>query len=147
MLKKYRMALKKIRVLIADDHSLVRKSIRALLESQGDMEVVGTAVDGQEAISLAQNQEPDVIVMDVSMPQIDGIHATERIRKMNLGAQVVILSMHVNAVLVKQALKKGASGYILKQHASAELPQAIRNVLRGKIYLSSAIPSDYLPSN
>ena len=141
------MSLEKIRVLIADDHNLVRQSIRALLESQGDMEVVGTAVDGQEAISLAQNQTPDVIVMDVSMPQVDGIHATESIRKLNLATQIIILSMHVNAVLVKQAMKKGASGYILKQHASNELPQAIRTVLEGHIYLSPSIPPSYLPSN
>lgn len=141
------MLPEKIRVLIADDHSLVRKSIRALLESQGDIEVVATAVNGQEAISFAQDYTPDIIVMDVSMPQIDGIHATERIRQLNLATQVIILSMHVNAVLVKQAVKKGASGYILKQHASNELPQAIRAVREGKIYLSPAIPLAYLPSN
>jgi DNA-binding NarL/FixJ family response regulator len=139
------MSPEKIRVLIADDHTLVRKSICALLESQGDMEVVGTAVDGQEAITLAQTHIPDVIVMDVSMPQVDGIHATEFIRKHELASQVIILSMHVNAVLVKQALNKGAKGYILKQHAFNELPQAIRAIRQGETYLSPAIPAAYLP--
>ena len=139
------MSTEKIRVLIVDDHGLVRKSIRALLESQGDMEVVATAEDGQEAILFAQNYTPDVIVMDISMPQVDGIHATERIRKLDLAPHVIILSMHVNAVLIKQAINNGASGYILKQHASNELPQAIRAVRQGKTYLSPAIPFAYLP--
>lgn len=141
------MTESKIRVLIADDHSLVRNSIRALLESQEDIEVVGTAVNGQEAITLAQTYAPDVIVMDISMPQMDGIHATERIKELHLSARVVILSMHVNAVLVKQAIKKGAKGYILKQHASNELPIAVRTVKQGEVYLSPSIPSNYLPPN
>ena len=140
------MSTEKIRVLIVDDHGLVRKSIRALLESQGDMEVVAMAVNGQEAISFAQNHTPDVIVMDISMPQVDGIHATERIRQLGLEPRVIILSMHVNAVLIKQAINKGASGYILKQHASNELPQAIRAVRGGQTYVSPAIPSAYLPT-
>jgi DNA-binding NarL/FixJ family response regulator len=83
--------------------------------------------------------------MDISMPLLDGIHATERIRKLGLAPSVIILSMHVNAVLIKQAINKGARGYILKQHAANELPKAIRAVRKGQTYLSPAIPFAYLP--
>ena len=140
------MSSQKIRILIADDHSLVRKSIRVLLESQSDMEVVGTAVNGQEAVKLAQDNTPDIIIMDITMPEMDGIHATERIRALNLPAQVILFSMNVNAVLVQQAVKKGVSGYVLKQHAAKELPQAIRTVLHGQRYFSPSIPLTYFPS-
>lgn len=139
------MSPEKIRILIADDHSLVRKSIRILLESQNDMEVVGTAVNGQEAVLLAQAQTPDVIIMDITMPEMDGIHATERIRALNLSVQVILFSMNVNAVLVQQAVKKGVNGYVLKQHAAKELPQAIRSVQHGNHYFSPSIPSNYFP--
>lgn len=133
----------KTRVLVVDDHSLVRRSIQALIDSQADMMVVGTAVDGLEAVSQAEALRPAVVVMDISMPGLDGIHATARIVDAQLPTQVIILSMNSNAVLVRQALKCGAKGYILKQYAADELPQAIRDVARGNTFFSPAIPDVY----
>ena len=140
------MSSQKIRILIADDHSLVRKSIRVLLESQKDMEVVATAVNGQEAVQLAQDHAPDIIVMDINMPQMDGIHATERIRALNLPSRVILFSMNVSAVLIQQAIKKGVSGYVMKQDAVKELPKAIRTVQQSLRYFSPSIPTNYFPS-
>lgn len=134
-----------IRILVADDHALVRESIRAILSSQDDMEIVATAADGNEAVRLAQYHHPDVVVMDISMPSMDGIHATELIRQSQTNTNVVILSMHVNAALVQQALRMGARGYVLKRRATEELPQAIRSAVSGDVFLSPAIPSSFLP--
>lgn len=134
-----------IRVLIADDHALVRESVRAILANENDIEVVATAGDGQEAVELSQTYRPDVVVMDISMPKMDGIHATEIIRTNDQPIRIVILSMHVNAALVQQALRMGAGGYVLKRRATDELPQAIRAAHQGDIFLSSAIPPSFLP--
>ena len=133
-----------IRILIADDHALVRESIRAILTNQGDMEIIGTAGDGSEAVQLALAHRPDVIVMDISMPSMDGLHATELIHRAQ-DTNVVILSMHVNAALVQQALRMGARGYVLKRRATEELPDAIRAAMQGEVYLSPAIPPSFLP--
>ena len=134
-----------IRILIADDHALVRESIRAILANQDDMEIVGTASDGNEAVQLALTHEPDVVVMDISMPTMDGLHATELIHRAKEDTRIVILSMHVNAALVQQALRMGARGYVLKRRATDELPEAIRTTLQGEVFLSPAIPPSYLP--
>src|SRR3989304_7855237 len=128
-----------IRVLIAEDHHLVREGIRALLERANDIEVVGQAQDGQEAVELAQRLKPDVIVMDWSMPRMNGNQATEQIRAQRLRSQVVILSMYSDEVIVRQALRCGAKGYLLKRSVSEELPLAIRAASRGETYLSSTI--------
>ena len=133
-----------IRILIADDHALVRESIRAILANQRDMEIVGTAGDGSEAVELALTHQPDVVVMDISMPSMDGLHATELIHRAQ-DTNVVILSMHVNAALVQQALRMGARGYVLKRRATEELPDAIRAAMQGEVYLSPAIPPSFLP--
>lgn len=135
-----------IRVLIADDHALVRESVKAILANEGDIEVVATAGDGREAIELSQTHLPDVVVMDISMPEVDGINATRIIRQKVSDASVVILSMHVNATLVQQALRIGAKGYVLKRQATDELPQAIRTAFKGDLFISSAIPPAYLSS-
>jgi DNA-binding NarL/FixJ family response regulator len=132
-----------IRVLIADDHALVRESVRAILANESDIEVVATAGDGQEAIDLSEVYHPDVVVMDISMPLMDGIHAMKLISKKGSDIRVVILSMHVNATLVQQALRMGARGYVLKRQATDELPQAIRTAYRGELFMSSAIPPSY----
>lgn len=134
-----------IRVLIADDHALVRESVRAILNHEGDMEIVATAQDGLEAVELSASHHPDVVVMDISMPRLDGIRSTALIRDHEPDARIVILSMHVNATLVQQALKMGARGYVLKPRATEELPQAIRAVFQGDLFLSPDIPPSYLP--
>ncbi len=134
-----------IRILIADDHALVRESIRAILAGQGDMEIVATAGDGNEAVQLAMAYQPDVVVMDISMPSMDGLHATELIHLAQEATNIIILSMHVNAALVQQALRMGARGYVLKRRATDELPEAIRAAVQGQVFLSPAIPPSYLP--
>jgi DNA-binding NarL/FixJ family response regulator len=128
-----------IRVILADDHHLVRKGIRALLEKSEDIKVVGEAEDGLEAVELAERLVPDVLVMDIAMPRLNGIQATERIRTRQLATQVVILSMHSDETLVRQALRNGAKGYLLKRSVTEELLLAVRAASQGEIYLSPAI--------
>jgi DNA-binding NarL/FixJ family response regulator len=131
----------KIRVLVADDHALVRTSIKALLESQLDMKVVAMAANGNEAVRLTKVHLPDVIVMDISMPELDGIRATERISSLGLPAQIIILSIHADGTILQQALNKGAAGVVTKQKASDDLPAAVRAVHGGKRYFSSSLSS------
>ncbi len=128
-----------IRVLIVEDHHLVRQGIRALLEKAEDIEVVGEAKDGQEAVEMAERLSPDVIVMDLAMPRLNGTQATERIRAMRLPTQIVMLSMYSDETLVRQALRAGAKGYLLKHSVTEELLLAVRAACRGEIYLSSAV--------
>ena len=139
-----------IKVLIADDHHLVRAGIRALLEKTNDIVVLGEAADGLEAIELATKLHPQVVVMDISMPKLNGFEATARIHSLNLGCEVVVLSMHSQKMIVQQALERGARGYLLKSALEAELPVAIRAASQGETYLSPAIASvvldDYLTS-
>ncbi|MEZ4646867.1 MAG: response regulator transcription factor [Chloroflexota bacterium] len=129
------MSEQNIRILVVDDHEIVRKSIMAMLARESDMEVVGTAVNGREAIQQAQNTNPDVIVMDVSMPELDGIRAAGQIHSLGISSQIIMLSMHHNNVLVQQARKNGASGYVLKQHANSDLIPAIRAAHDGQLSL------------
>jgi two-component system response regulator NreC len=133
-----------IRTLIADDHNLVRQGIRALLEKADDIRVVGEAEDGQEALDLAKQLKPDVIVMDHSMPRLNGTQATERIRAERLPSQVIILSMHSDEALVRQALRSGAKGYLLKWSVFEELLLAIRAACRGETFLSSQLSGVFL---
>jgi DNA-binding NarL/FixJ family response regulator len=128
-----------IRVIVADDHDLVRQGVRALLENAPDIEVVGEAENGQQAVELAKRLQPDVIVMDISMPEMDGIRATEQIAQLNLSAQIVILSMYANIDLVEQAIRKGAIGYLLKRSTTAELVNAVQAAHHGEVFLSSAL--------
>ena len=128
-----------IRVVVADDHHLVRQGIRALLEKAGDIDVVGEAADGQEAVELAGRLAPDVLVMDIAMPRLNGIEATGRIRALGLATQVVVLSMHSNEMVVRRALRSGAKGYVLKRSIAEELLLAIRSAVRGEVYLSPAV--------
>jgi DNA-binding NarL/FixJ family response regulator len=135
-------------VIVADDHHLVRQGIRALLEKADDIEVVGEAADGQEAVELVKRLAPDVLVMDIAMPRLSGTQATGRVRTLGLATQVVILSMYSDETLVRQALRNGARGYLLKRSVTEELLLAIRAASRGEIYLSPAISrcvvADYL---
>lgn len=125
-----------IRVVLADDHHLVRKGIRALLEKDPDIAVVGEAQDGREAVSLVQRLRPDVLIVDIAMPGLNGIEATQQVRTLGLTTQTVILSMHCDETLVRQTLKHGARGYLLKTAAPQELVSAIHTVSRRGIYLS-----------
>lgn len=136
-----------IRVLIADDHALVRESVRAILTEEGDIEIVATARDGREAVELSAAHHPDVVVMDISMPELDGIRSSTLIRTHEPTTRVVILSMHVNATLIQQALRSGVSGYVLKRRATDELPEAIRAAHHGELFLSPSIPASYLPQD
>ncbi|MCA9876100.1 MAG: response regulator transcription factor [Ardenticatenaceae bacterium] len=123
----------RIRILVVDDHELVRKSIMAMLSREPDMEVVGTAVNGQEAVQLAQTTSPDVIVMDVSLPILDGIRAAGKIRDLNIAVTIIMLSMHYNSTLVQQARKNGAAAYIIKEQANRNLIPAIRAANNGTL--------------
>lgn len=142
---KWASFMKPIRVMIADDHALVRESIKAILSSEEDMEIIAVAEDGKQAIELSVVHQPDVVVMDISMPKLDGIRSTRLIRSDAPGTSVVILSMHVNATLVQQAIKMGAKGYVLKGRAADELAPAVRAAKQGRLYISADIPPTYLP--
>ncbi len=128
-----------IRVILADDHHLVRRGIRALLEKADDIEVVGEAADGQAALELVEQLKPDVLIVDIAMPRLNGIQATERVRALGLATQVVILSMYSRPALVRQALQNGARGYLLKRSVTEELLLAARAASRGEIYLSPEV--------
>jgi DNA-binding NarL/FixJ family response regulator len=125
-----------IRVVIAEDHHLVRDGIRALLERSEDMSVVGEATNGLEAVELVKQTKPDVIVMDVTMPERNGIEATSDIRSSDSATEVVILSMHTEGALVRRALQAGARGYVFKGSVTEELLLAVRSAHRGATYLS-----------
>jgi len=133
-----------IRVLLADDHHLVRKGIRSLLEKADDIEVIGEAGDGQEALDLVDQLLPDVLVLDVAMPRLDGMQAVERLCASDLATRTVILSMYADKTLVRQALRSGACGYLLKRSVTEELLLAIRAANRGDLYLSPAISRSIL---
>ena len=135
---------KPIRVLLADDHTLVRAGIRALLEKLPGVVVAGEASDGREVLDLIKARQPDVVLMDVSMPGLNGLQALARITRDFPHVRVIILSMHSNDEYVLQALKSGASAYLLKRAATAELPAALRTVAGGQVYLSREIASQFL---
>ncbi|MCL5950336.1 MAG: response regulator transcription factor [Chloroflexi bacterium] len=128
-----------IRVLIADDHQLMRQGLRALLEKANDIEVVGEARDGQEAIEQVERVSPDVILMDIAMPILDGLRATERINAHQNNARVLILSMYSDETLVRQALKNGAKGYLIKNGSREQLISAIRQVHGGGSFYSPGV--------
>jgi len=130
-----------IRVLLADDHHLVRKALRALLESSVGIEVVEEAKDGRDAVQSVRRHRPDVVVMDIAMPGMNGLDAAEAIRVLPGNARVVILSMHDDPVLIQRALDSGVRGYLLKSSISEELPAAIRAAFAGRLFLSEAIRS------
>jgi DNA-binding NarL/FixJ family response regulator len=129
----------KIRILVADDHALVREGIRALLSLCDDLEVVGEASDGQEAIEAARRIDPDVILMDINMPGLGGLEATLAIRHENQRVKILVLSQYDDREYVSRFLKSGASGYILKNAAGSELASAVRAVFRGGMVLDPAL--------
>ena len=137
-----------IQIILADDHNLVRQGICALLEKADDIEIVAQAENGQEAVDLCRNLSPDVLVMDINMPRLNGIQAAEQINALGLDTRVVMLSMHSDKTLVRQALRNGARGYLLKRSVMEELLLAVRAAYRGELYLSPAVSdtilTDYL---
>jgi DNA-binding NarL/FixJ family response regulator len=137
-----------IRVLLADDHTIVRQGLRSILEREPDLEVVGEAADGREAVRKAASLDPDVVVMDITMPHMNGIEAASRIIKSNRGTRVVALTMHTAEEYVYSLLKAGARGYVLKDSSPSDLIEAIRAVARGGTYLhpdvSVTVVNEYL---
>jgi DNA-binding NarL/FixJ family response regulator len=134
--------MKPVRVLLAEDHTLVRAGIRALLESLEGIEVVAEAADGREALRLAKVHHPDILLMDITMKELNGLEAAARLAKEHSAIRVIILSMHADQAYVRQALKAGAKGYLLKGADVAELELALKAVTRGDTYLSPSISKD-----
>jgi DNA-binding NarL/FixJ family response regulator len=127
-----------MRILVADDHGIVRTGIRLLLERQAGMAVVAEASDGAEAVAMALSQRPDLCILDVSMPRLTGLQAAREIRAQLPGARVLILSMHDDERYLFEALKAGASGYVLKREADQDLVEAVHAVVRGEAFLTNA---------
>lgn len=137
------------RILLADDHAVLRAGLRLLLNSQPDLAVVGEAASGLEALDLAAAQQPDLILLDLSMPGLDGLEALPQLRRRAPQARILILTMHEDPQYLRQALKYGAAGYVLKKAADVELLSAVRAVLRGEVYvhpsMTRVLLEDLLP--
>ena len=136
--------MKKIRILLADDHAVVRQGFKMILSAQPDMEIVGEAANGREAIELAEQFKPDVVVMDVAMPELNGIEATRRLLGALPHTRVIALSMHKDSVYVREILRAGARGYLLKDSGAEDLVRAIRAVAGGESWLSPAVSNAVL---
>jgi DNA-binding NarL/FixJ family response regulator len=133
-----------ISVFLADDHAVMRDGLRAILEAQDDVTVVGEATNGRDAARRVAQLRPDVVVMDIGMPELNGIEATQRICESCPTARVIILSMHSNKEYIRRALAAGARGYLLKEAAGAEVVQAVRTVNQGSRYLSARVSEQIL---
>jgi len=140
--------MKPIRVLLADDHSLFRSGIRMLVERMADVEIIGEARNGREIFELLKTLHPHIVLMDIAMPELNGLEATKRIVRDFPWMQILVLSMYATPDYVAQALRAGATGYLLKDAATSELEHAIKTVARGEIYVAAALPKpvvvDYL---
>lgn len=131
--------MNKIKVLLAEDHIIVRKGLRALLDKEIGIEVIGEAEDGREAIRKAEELHPDVVVMDIAMPGLNGLEATRQIKKRFPGMKIIILTVHNNEEYVLETLRAGASGYLVKKAAPTDLISAIQAAYRGESFLSPSI--------
>jgi len=131
--------MSQIRIVLADDHTVMRAGIRLVLERQPDLHVVGEASDGREAVNAVERVHPDVVVMDIAMPNLNGIEATRQIVANGAAVSIVVLSMHSDEEYVLRALKAGARGYLLKESAEADLIAAVRAVIGGKSFFSPAV--------
>jgi RNA polymerase sigma factor (sigma-70 family) len=136
--------MKKTRILIADDHGIVRKGLRLQLEQNGNFEVVGEATDGRAAARMAEELSPDIVIIDIAMPNLNGIQATTLIVKKNPQTGVIILSMHSDETYITRALAAGARGYLLKENAEVDLFRAVQVVAQGKPFFSPAIAKTLL---
>jgi len=141
--------MRTIRILLADDHAVLRAGLRLLLDAQNDMNVIGEASDGSEALRLCETLNPDLLILDISMPGLGGLDALPLLRKHALSTRILILTMHDDESYLKGALRSGAAGYVLKKAADSELLSAIRTVIRGEIYihpsLTRALVGDLMP--
>jgi len=133
------MPSKPTRILLADDHAVVRRGFRMILDAQADFEVVGEVSNGREAVEQATGLQPDVVIMDVTMPELNGIEATRRIAESAPRTRVLALSMHRDAVYVREILRAGARGYLLKDSSEGDLVFAVRAIAQGEGYLSPAV--------
>lgn len=131
--------MKKIRIVLADDHQLMRSGLRALIEKQPDLSVVGEAKDGREAVALVESLKPDVVVMDIGMPNLNGIEAARQITESKSGSSIIIVSMHSDESYVLRALRSGARAYLLKDSAEADLIRAVHAVAGRKSFFSPAV--------
>jgi DNA-binding NarL/FixJ family response regulator len=130
---------KKLRIVVADDHELVHRGIRDLLQDQRGWKVVGVAVDGREAVEKVKRLKPDIAILDISMPEVDGLEATRRIREQAGKTQVLILTMHESDQMVRRVLEAGARGYVLKSDMAMQLVKAVKDVARGKTSLTPKV--------
>ena len=133
------MTHRRTRILLADDHTVVRQGLRRILAEHSDLEVVAEATNGREAVQQGEALKPDLVLMDVSMPELNGVEATRRLKGVLARTKVLGLSMHRDHVYVREMLRAGASGYLLKECSDAELIGAVRAVVRGEGYLSPAV--------
>jgi DNA-binding NarL/FixJ family response regulator len=138
------MTQKKIRILLADDHAVVRRGFGHILSAQSDMEIVGEAGNGREAVEQAEELKPDIVVMDVSMPELNGIEATRRLAKSLPRTRILALSMHKDAVYVREILRAGANGFLLKDANDADLVAAVRAISQGQGYISPEVSEGVL---
>jgi len=136
--------MKRIRILLADDHAVVRQGFKMILAEQPDMEIAGEAANGREAVELAEKIKPDVVVMDVAMPELNGIEATRRLAASAPHTRVLALSMHKDSVYVREILRAGARGYLLKDSPAQDMLAAVRAVAGGEGYISPAVSSAVL---
>lgn len=134
--------MSEIRVLIAEDHKTVREGLKMIIGAEADMKVVGEAGDGREAVRLARELQPDVVVMDISMPELNGLKATEMLKKNAPGIKLLTLTRHTDKAYLQELLQAGVSGYVLKQSEPDELLRAIRSIAGGGSYLDPALTSD-----
>ena len=129
----------KLRILIAEDHLSVREGFRLIIQSQDDMEVVGEAGDGRTAVEMARELQPDIVLMDISMPELNGLKATAKLKRIAPDIKILTLTRHTDEAYLKELMQAGVSGYVLKQSATTELIHAIRAVAKGEKYLDPAI--------
>lgn len=137
------MSKKEIKLLLVDDHSIVREGIRRLLDKMSGMRIVGEAENGQQAVALARKTNPDIVLMDIAMPEMNGLEAASYIVRDSDKTNVIILSMHTTKQFVMQALKSGATGYLLKNVRAPELEEAIRTVAKGGVYLTQSLAGTF----
>ena len=145
------MTYQQIKIVMADDHTIVRQGLRKLLEEEKYIKIIGEAVNGREAVQKVEKLKPDVIIMDIAMPILNGIEASRQIKQHNLTTKIVILSMHDHSRYIRELLSIGVSGYVLKDAASGDIIKAVLAAVKGNIYLSPSISSqvieDYVEMN